>query len=398
MGGSSSKEIEIEIRNEINSNFENLNKNINDMINNTITNITNKMINEIAIEIRQSTGGSNVFSLTGGLDMSGASVFDVTQTADVKSTNDAVVKIVNDSDALKELQSKITGEVMNKILNDSAAQANLKAVNELTNKKTNEGGDALVAKAMDAFAAVVGSITGADTKESISQKIINQMGIDIKNTNINENIVKNIIENNIETIIQNISKNQCITNTTGNNDIVIEGGIKTADTANFTFNQIYNVNALNKCLMDQSNKVKTTESLANSQDVLTKTDTANKAQTEVSMDTQNKAENVEEQKSFLATAVKAFTSMGSIIVIAVVVIVIILAIVLFIYLKNGGTLPDMKNILKPYKIGGVSNMPTIPTMPNMPSMPNMSAMSSMPNMPTIPKPETLAGSLKYFFN
>ncbi len=380
MGGSSSKEIEIEIRNEINSNFENLNKNINDMINNTITNVTNKMINETATEIRQSTGGSNVFRLTGGLDMSGASVFDVTQTADVKSTNEAVVKIVNDSDAVRELQSKITGEVMNKILNDSAAQANLKAVNELTNKKSNEGGDALVAKAMDAFAAVVGSITGADTKESISQKIINQMGIDIKNTNINENIVKNIIENNIETIIQNITKNQCISSTTGNNEIVIEGGIKMADTAKFAFNQIYNVNALNKCLMDQSNKVKTAETLANSQDVLTKTDTANRAQAEASMDTKNKAENVEEQKSAFVAAVKAFASMGTIIVIAVVVIIIILAIVLFIYLKNGGTLPDMNNILKPYKIGGIPTTPKIPT------------------IPTIPKAETLAGSLKYFFN
>jgi hypothetical protein len=85
--------------------------------------------------------------------------------------------------------------------------------------------------------------------------------------------ILNIIENNIETIIQNISKNQCISSTTGNNEIVIEGGIKMADTAKFAFNQIYNVNALNKCLMDQSNKVKTAEKLANSQDVLTKTDT-----------------------------------------------------------------------------------------------------------------------------
>jgi len=353
MGGKSSKEVEIEIRNEISSNFQNLNKNINDMINSNITNITNKMINETATEIRQATGGSNVFRLSGGLKMSGSSVFNVSQTVDVKSTNEAVVKIVNDVELVKKLQSQITGEVMNKIMNDSAAQSNLKAVNELTNKKTNEGGDALVGKAMDAFASVASSLTGGETKESVSQKIINKMGINIQNTNINENVIKNIVENNIETIVQNISKNQCITNTTSSNEIIIDGGVEMSDEASFTFSQVANVVALNKCLIEQANKAQISEKLANSQDVLTSTDTSNKNKAEASMDTKNKAENTEEQKSAIVAAFNAFANVGMIIGI---VVVLVLGAVIFFFIKSGGSLPNFKSMLQPTKIsiGGIS--------------------------------------------
>ncbi len=343
MGGKSSKEIELEITNEVTSNFSNMTHNINNMINSTITNISNQIINETANEIRQSTGGSNIFRLSGGLNMSGSTVFNVSQVVDVKSTNQAVVQIVNDTETMKELQSKITGEVMNKIMNDSAAQAQLKAVNELTNKKTNEGGDALIGKAMDAFNSFASTLTGAETKEDISQKITNKIGINIQNTTINENIIKNMIENNIETIIKNVSGNQCIANTTTSNEIVIDGGIKMADSASFTFSQVANVVALNSCLIDQSNKMKIAEQLANSSDILTTSDTSNKTTAEAAMDTQNKAENVDEQKSAIVAGMNAMANV--VIVIAIVAVVGVLVFI-FIFLKSGGSITGLASTLK----------------------------------------------------
>jgi hypothetical protein len=347
MGGSSIEQIKLEIENQVNTNFSNMNKNINDMINNTITNVTNQMINETATEIRQSTSGSNIIRIQGNINLSNNAVFSPTQIVDIKSTNEAVVKIVNDSEALKELQNKITGEVMNKIMNDSATQAQLKAVNELTNKKVNEGGDALIGKAFDALASIANSITGADTEKSISQKIMNKIGIDITNTNINENYVKNLIENNITTIVKNLSTNNCNLLTTGGNELIIEGDLVMSDNAVSATNQVANVVSLNKCMIDQSNSLHISEKLANSSDTLTTTDTTNKSKAEATMDTKNKAENADEQKSAFVAAVNAFARFGAIIG---VVVVIGLCVGLFIFLKNGGTLPNLNEALQLTKI------------------------------------------------
>jgi hypothetical protein len=317
MGGKSTKEIEMEITNEISSNFSNMTHNINDMVNSSITNISNTIINETATEINQATGGANIFRLSGGLNMSGDSVFNVNQTVDVKATNQAVVNIVNDTEMMKDLQSKITSEVMNKIMNDSAAQSQLKAVNELTNKKVNEGGDALIAKAMDAFNSFASTLTGGETREDISQKITNKITTNIQNTTINENIIKNIIENNIETIIKNVSKNSCIANTSTSNEIVIDGGVRMSGKATANFSQVANVVALNSCLIDQSNKVKIAEKLATSTDILATNDTTNKNKAEAKMDVENKAENADEQKSALVAGMDAMKWVVIAIVIAV---------------------------------------------------------------------------------
>jgi putative effector of murein hydrolase len=108
MGGGQSREtvkktIEMEIQTEI----VNETTNINNIIAQTITTTTMNVTNNIANEITQAVGGTNVITALGLIADGADSVIDINQSISVKSVQDAVMKISQDSGAQTELANKL---------------------------------------------------------------------------------------------------------------------------------------------------------------------------------------------------------------------------------------------------------------------------------------------------
>ncbi len=335
MGGKSRDKVEIQIKNEISTRIETYNRNVNKLLTETITNVASQLVNETANEIKANTAGVNRVNISGGLNLSGKSKFNINQKVDVQSTNEAVFKVLTDTKLLAQLGNKMNEEIVNKIKNDSAAQQTLKAANELNNAVKNAGGpEGMVASAMGAFDSIAGSLTGKETDKSVSQKIENKLSLNLSTTNINENEITNIVNNSVETIIKNITSNKCDLQTSGGNEIVIGGDVVISDTAEASFNQVSNVVTLNKCLTDQLNNAGMATTLSNDTGVISKTDTASTSKAEASMDTQNKASNTQEQGTVLTTMFEQMGKFGSIIAVAIIIAIVVGGVLFF---KFGGS-------------------------------------------------------------
>jgi hypothetical protein len=336
MGGKSRDKVEIQIRNEVTTRIENYNKNVNKLLTETITNISNQLVNETANTIQAKTAGTNAVNISGGLNLSGKAKFTVNQKVDVKATNEAVFKVLTDTQLLAQLGNKMNTDIVNKIKNDTSAQQTLKAANELNNSVKNAGGpEGMVASAMGAFDSVVGSLTGKETDKSVSQKIENKLGLNISTTNINENEINNIVKNSVESIIKNLTTNNCDIQSAGGNELNISGGVVISDSAEASFNQVANVVSLNKCLTEQLNNSGMGSTLSNDTGVVTKTDTTSTNKAEASMDTKNKGANTQEQGTILTTMFEQMGKFGQYMIIAVVVVIIVGAV---LFWKFGGSL------------------------------------------------------------
>ncbi len=335
MGGQSRDSVQIKITNEVNTRIETYNKNLNKLLTETITNVASSVINETANKLLTKTAGVNSINITGGLKISGKAIFSINQKVDIQSTNDAVYKLVTDSQMLADLGNKMNEDIVNKIKNDNAAQQTLKAANELNNAVKNAGGpEGMIASAMGAFDSIVGSLTGKETDKEVSQQIENKLGLSISTTNINENEVKNIVKNGVSTIIKNITENGCGIESAAGNTVNIDGGVTISDDAQAIFYQVSNVVALNKCLFDQINTSGLSTTLANSTEVLSRTDTATTSKAEASMDTQNKGSNTQEQGSVLNTMFEQMGKVGSIMAVAFIIALIVGG---FLFFKFGGS-------------------------------------------------------------
>jgi hypothetical protein len=335
MGGKSRDRVEIQIKNEITTRIETYNKNVNKLLTETVTNVALQLVNETANEMKSKTSGANRAMISGGLNLSGKAKFNVNQKVDVQATNEAVFKLMTDTKLLADLGNRMNEEIINKIKTDNAAQQTLKAANELNNAVKNAGGpEGMLANAMSAFSDIAGSLTGKETDKSVSQKIENKLGLDMSTTNINENDVKNIVKNSVDTMIKNITANKCDMETSGGNELVIDGGVVISDEAEASFNQVSNVVALNKCLFDQVNNSGMATTLSNDTSVISATDTKTTSKAEASMDTQNKAANTQEQGTVLTTMFEQMGKFGSIMAVGFIVFLIVAGILFF---KFGGS-------------------------------------------------------------
>lgn len=248
MGGKQSSEIiKPDIINAIDTEITNLTKNVTKLLNETITKTTMSVVNTNSQQIEQTTAGGNIFT-AGNLILKN-STFDVNQSVSIKSVNTAIANMTQDASAMADLATKINSAVIDKVINDSTMQQSLQSLSNLQNAKSTAGG---LNDMINNVTTMIGDVLKpGDTMTTEKYgNITNQTIAKLSNTTLNENNIKSIITNNITNSISQLNSGICKIQTTGFNEI----NYNNIELENSTFKQgqVYNVDALNNCVLGAS--------------------------------------------------------------------------------------------------------------------------------------------------
>ncbi len=278
MGAIGSKTSEITrttIETRIETNIENMNKNVTDLITKQITNTSTSIINKNAVSIDQKTG-ANIDGKIKGIKIGGTGIkFGTDQQATVESQNKAVVNLINDTNEMQKLTSKIIDDLKSKMKNDSVlsdAVNSAAKVNAAKNNKDEGGIAGMVDKVTDIIKNMgVNNTVTKDTETNIK----NSLMMKLSNVNINETAINNTIESNISSTMQSINETGCSAATSADltlsvEDIEIEG-----ENIDFVLKQGASVKAFNECITGSTNINEITKELDNSTTVTATNDQGN---------------------------------------------------------------------------------------------------------------------------
>lgn len=277
MGGKQSSEItKTEITNSINTQITNLTKNVTDILNETITNSTMNVVNENAQNILNSTSGGNTLQLGNVVSDGTWSEFNVNQTVDITSTNQAVANMMQDISAMSNLATRINASIINKIQNDSTMKQAMDAAAKLQNSTSTVGGmNDMVANVTKMIGEVLTPGTTMNTE--YETKITNNIMSKIPNTTINKNTVKALVNNNI----RQINIDSC----TNNINTIIAGDVNVMRGGKVILNQIASVKSLSNCILDAAQTTALAIAITSGSSVSGKSDKTNKNAVTQSQDT-----------------------------------------------------------------------------------------------------------------
>lgn len=279
MGGKSSKQITTtDIQTEVEMEIKNINQTLTNIINEQITTSTMSMVNENIQTSEQGTGGSNLFA-GGDLIIGGeGNIFDVNQEVSVSATNNAVLNVVQSTDSMSKLASKINSDVMGKLNNDAGLTQSLQAASDLSTASSKAGGLAdmlaTVGKTMEAMTKIGQK---DEVTESNKTTIKNSVKSSIQNTNITDTKIRNTVNSFIENSIKQQSAASCKISAVGNNAATF-GDINVTGKNNIgKINQVLSVKALSECVIGAAQTSKMISEVTSGNDVKSTSDSGNKA-------------------------------------------------------------------------------------------------------------------------
>jgi hypothetical protein len=322
MGGQNSKIDETEIRNEISVSIDVATKNLNKVFNETVTNVSTKMVNETENQIKISATAEQDMNL-GNLTADGpGSTIDVTQKAEVKTENQAIMQIMNNNQALNDMQAKIQNELVNKTSNDTAAKASMDTLNALKQSTKDAGGpEAMVKAAMGAIEKLGASVTGTSSKEEKKTKIVNQMKQDLKISTTNSNDISNIVRQSTDSFAANIQKSACKMDTNAVQKLKT-GNITARDGGAIKLAQKIDLAAFNKCVVASTNVNEIINKVSGGTVTGVTNDTTNKTSTDTKLKAKNELTQTVENTSSIMDTFKAL-GMTAMIIPALIGIVVI---------------------------------------------------------------------------
>jgi len=299
MGGSQSREsVKKTIETEIQTEIVNETTNINNILAQTITTTTMNVTNNVANSITQAVGGTNLITARGITADGANSVVDLDQSITMKTIQDAVMKIKQDSGAQSELANKLTQDIIAKTKNDSAMSASLQAASNLTSLSKDAGGiEKLVSDTMNMMSGMANAATGGKISKDQETTIRNKMKASIKNVSINENNIKNIIENIVNTNITQNTTSTCQSNINPNNTIdAQDGAIAAKNGGKITIRQSAAVDSLAKCIVDTANTTQISTAIISegATGAVNDTQNTNKADTKGTADAKVSDTNIQE--------------------------------------------------------------------------------------------------------
>ena len=252
MGGSTSQEIQTEVRNSISTEITNATKNLNDIFNETINSTMQSIVNETENTISINTSGANELEF-GDVSMSGNSKLTIKQRAAIAAQNAAIIQVMTDTKLLSDLSAKLAQNLQNSASNNNSATQSQNTLSELKKLDKDGGGvESMVRSVMGAISELGVSLTGSQSKSSQKTLIENKLGLKFSNITTNENKVRSAITNNSESLVKNITENKCNFNTSGFNKLKVKN-IKLTDYADFNIDQDLNITAFNKCIISNMN-------------------------------------------------------------------------------------------------------------------------------------------------
>ncbi len=322
------------IRNGLTTDLANATKNVNDVILKNMIDITNEVISKVKANIQQQAISSNIVSVR-DIKMSGNAKFTVDQTTDLKWQAQASQQIVIDANVKNDLQAQITNAVLNSTINQNDIMAKLNAVNDLLNRKTDEGGEHSLVSMVDSITSIfkAGKISN-DTE--VNQEIDNQLNIIIKNTTINENKVQNIIESKVRNIIENITDTSCNQLMTTTNQFYARDIIM-SDNAEYDVGQKSILDSVSLCIQTATTSVDLANAIIQSNDNFIKNTTDNKNKVDATMDVKNLIKNIDEKTSVI-------NGLWRMIIMVAAIFGVVTLIVGIIYVAKGGKLPGLSKI------------------------------------------------------
>ena len=322
MGGTDSKIDETEIRNEIQVDIDVATKNLNKVFNETVTEVTTKMVNQTENEIKITTLAQQDMEVKDITANGPCTSVDMTQESKVNTENQAIMQIMNNNQALNDMQSKIQNDLVNKTSNDAAAKASMETLNKLEQTKKDAGGpEAMVAAAMKAVSELGKSVTGGSSKEEKKTKIVNQMKQNLKMSTTNSNDITNIVKQATKSFAENIQKSACKMDTNALQKMKV-GNITATDCAKVKLAQKIDLTAFNKCAIGSTNLNSVINTVTSGTGTAVTNDTSNKASADSKLKADNTIKQVDEKTSSIMDTFKAL-GMTAMIIPALIGIVVI---------------------------------------------------------------------------
>ena len=344
-GGDKDKtELTQKVRNALTTDLTNEVQNMNNILLKNIVDITNEIVNKAVAEISQKAVSANRVRFD-SLIMSGNSELDIKQISDLSWQAKASQEIVMDTNVRNDLQTKIINDVINNTLNQNETLAKLNALNDILNRKTDEGGEHTLTGMVDKITRMFKS--GSLTEKKVNQIIENELNIMINNKTINQTQIQNIIESKVKTIIENITEASCNQLMTTVNEFIVDKIIM-SDNAKFTVGQTALLNAVSLCINTATNNVDIANAIIQSNDNFLENKTTNENKVTSEMDVKNTLSAIDEKTSVINGLWKALASLVTLAIIAA-------AIGAFIFLKKGGKIPQFSRMrMNAVKTGATS--------------------------------------------
>lgn len=300
-----------EISNEISVTIENETKNLTKIFNETVNKTSTSSVSEAAQSVTIASSGKNKME-TGDINLDGDADIEIKQDAKIKTENQAIMNIINDTSQLQKMASTMSDEIANKTKNDSAAKASLDTLNALKEtKKTAGGPEGMIDSVMGAIKGLGSSLLGGgNTREQNETLIKNKINTKMSSKTTNDTNISNIVKNQTDSMVKNIQENKCGFDTSGANEMKL-GNINAKGRSKLKLSQNLDITAFNKCIVGAANTNKMITEITGFQGSKTTTDTTNIQKAESDVKSKNVSEKTEEAKSAIMSSVDNIVDKGT---------------------------------------------------------------------------------------